>query len=140
MQWHSLQLKLDTIFEDTFSVKEERFIRMRCGLIPINLFTILRLVKETSDPHYRSLLAVAHKHKISYRTLLATARKLQDHLIEQQINKYETSHSLEQMSQELRHLSTNQIRQVESKMIRKLRGLNQSQKIKSLKTFLNPDF
>ena len=139
-QQHDLRLKLDTIFEDTFSAKEEKIIRMRYGLIPTSLVTILRLAKETNDPHYRSLLAAVHKHKIHYRTPLATARKLQDPLIEQQINKYETSHSLEQMSQELRHLSTNQIRQVESKMIRKLRGLNQSQKIKSLKTFLNPDF
>lgn len=130
----SLKEVLDDVFKNSLSFREEKVLRMRFGILPIKIRTILNIAKECKDPQALDLEEVLKKLDIHLDTLVQKAYNLNNKVINEQISKYNTPKTLEEVGIEF-NVTRERIRQIESKIIRRLKGKNSNRSSNSLISF-----
>lgn len=124
---------MDDVFAD-MSSREEKVIRMRYGLIPTRLRSLVRLTD--GDPESsQKLRSEINELGLYLDTPIEQARLKNSRLIDAHLSKYDSPKTLEEVGKEL-NVTRERIRQIEAKTIRKLKmptGNNKSGK--TLKEF-----
>lgn len=124
---------MDDVFAD-MSSREEKVIRMRYGLIPTRLRSLVRLTD--GDPESsQKLRSEINDLGLYLDTPIEQARLKNSRLIDSHLSKYDSPKTLEEVGKEL-NVTRERIRQIEAKTIRKLKmptGNNKSGK--TLKEF-----
>ena len=131
----ALKHEIDKVFEKTLTPREEKVIRMRFGLLPSHLRTILRIAKETGDPDYETIENERKKLQIHYDTSTYVLQKLNNPVFDKALRKYESPQILEQTGAEF-NVTRERIRQIEAKTLRKFKNSFQNLNAKMLKDFL----
>ncbi len=130
----NLREEIDKICEEILSAREEKVIRMRFGLVPNKLRTILKLSKESQDPDYVELLNEVIKLDIHFDTKLNKIPTSKIPIIKKAIDKYSEPKTLEEVGKDL-GVTRERIRQIESKTVRKFKNVANNSKSKLLKPF-----
>ncbi|ATZ17946.1 sigma-70 family RNA polymerase sigma factor [Mesoplasma melaleucae] len=125
---------IDKVFED-MPAREEKVIRMRYGIVPTKVRTLIRLAEECNDETAEELAKAIKKLDIHLETPVEKIRTVDSKIIQQHLLKYEDSKTLEEVGKEL-NVTRERIRQIEAKTIRKLKQpTNTNKSGKVLKEF-----
>ena len=133
-QREALKQELDKLFINNLTSREEKVIRMRYGLLPTYLHTVLRLAKECRDPQYEELEAERKKLNLNYSSLTSSIQKLKNPVFMKAFAKYEMPRILSDTGEEL-DVTRERIRQIEAKIIRKFKNLFNKFNPKLLRNF-----
>ncbi|PPE05060.1 RNA polymerase sigma factor RpoD [Entomoplasma ellychniae] len=124
----------DKIFEE-MPAREEKVIRMRYGIVPTKVRTLIRLAEESGDTTSEELKKDIAKFDIHLETPVEKIRTIQSKIIQEHLLKYEASKTLQEVGIEL-NVTRERIRQIENKTIRKLKQPTSNNKTgKVLKEF-----
>lgn len=125
---------MDKVFED-MPPREEKVIRMRYGIVPTRLRTLLRLAQECNDSNAKELKQAIEELDIHLDTPIEKVRKFNNQIINNNLAKYDLARTLEEVGKEL-NVTRERIRQIEAKTIRKLKQPSPNNKSgKTLKEF-----
>ncbi|PPE05196.1 sigma-70 family RNA polymerase sigma factor [Williamsoniiplasma lucivorax] len=125
---------IDQVFSE-MSPREEKVIRMRYGIVPTKLRTLMRLAEECGDPLVNELRESVKSLSIHIDTSIQKIRTFKDPIILEHLTKYDSPKTLEEVGKEL-NLTRERIRQIEAKTVRKLKAPNNANKLgKLLKEF-----
>ncbi|AVN63635.1 MULTISPECIES: sigma-70 family RNA polymerase sigma factor [Mesoplasma] len=125
---------IDKVFED-MPAREEKVIRMRYGIVPTKVRTLIRLAEECNDETAGELAKAINKLDIHLETPVEKIRTVDSKIIQDHLLKYEASKTLEEVGKEL-NVTRERIRQIEAKTIRKLKQpANANKSGKVLKEF-----
>ncbi|WP_434333234.1 sigma-70 family RNA polymerase sigma factor [Mycoplasma capricolum] len=125
---------MDKVFED-MPPREEKVIRMRYGIVPTRLRTLLRLAQECNDTNAKELKQAIEELDIHLDTPIEKVRKFNNEIINNNLAKYDSARTLEEVGKEL-NVTRERIRQIEAKTIRKLKQPSPNNKSgKTLKEF-----
>ncbi|ATZ20803.1 sigma-70 family RNA polymerase sigma factor [Mesoplasma coleopterae] len=125
---------IDKVFED-MPAREEKVIRMRYGIVPTKVRTLIRLAEECNDETAPELAKAIKKLDIHLETPVEKIRTVDSKIIQEHLLKYEASKTLEEVGKEL-NVTRERIRQIEAKTIRKLKQpTNTNKSGKVLKEF-----
>ncbi|SYV95895.1 RNA polymerase sigma factor [Mycoplasma putrefaciens] len=125
---------LEKVFEDMLP-REEKVIRMRYGLAPTKLRTLLRLAKDCNDPDFEALQETIQNLNIHLDSSTQKIRSFNDPVINNALSKYDSPKTLEEVGKEL-NVTRERIRQIEAKTIRKFKQPSPSNKSgKTLREF-----
>jgi RNA polymerase primary sigma factor len=129
---------LREVIDDVFAEmqpREEKVIRMRYGIVPTKLRTLIRLAEECGDPSAQNLRSEIRDLGIHIDTTIEKARAYQSPIINEHLAKYDSPKTLEEVGKEL-NVTRERIRQIEAKTIRKLKVPLSNNKLgKTLKEF-----
>lgn len=109
----------DKIFEE-MPAREEKVIRMRYGIVPTKVRTLIRLAEESADSTTDELKKAVAKFDIHLETPVEKIRTIESKIIQDHLLKYEASKTLQEVGIEL-NVTRERIRQIENKTIRKLK-------------------
>lgn len=130
----SLREVIDEVFYEILSPREEKVIRMRFGLLPTKLRTVLRLAKECEDENFFELIKTIKLLNIHYDTPIEKVQSKKNILIDKHLSKYDLPKTLEEVGKEFK-VTRERIRQIEAKTIRKFKPNQINSKAKVLKDF-----
>jgi len=130
----SLREVIDQLFKDHLQPREEKVIRMRFGIVPTKISTLVYLAKHCDDEQYEEFENRLFELDIPYYTPIEKARSLKDPIIQNQLSKYDSPKTLEEVGKELK-VTRERIRQIEAKTIRKFKPNANNPKTKILKEF-----
>ncbi len=130
----SLREVIDEVFHEILSAREEKVIRMRFGLLPTKLRTLLRLAKECEDETFPELVQTVKVLDIHYDTPIEKVQSKKNALIDKHLSKYDSPKTLEEVGKEFK-VTRERIRQIEAKTIRKFKPNQANSKAKVLKDF-----
>ncbi|ALA97907.1 RNA polymerase sigma factor RpoD [Spiroplasma kunkelii CR2-3x] len=130
----SLREVIDEVFHEILSAREEKVIRMRFGLLPTKLRTVLRLAKECEDETFPELVQTVKTLDIHYDTPIEKVQSQKNALIDKHLSKYDSPKTLEEVGKEFK-VTRERIRQIEAKTIRKFKPNQVNSKAKVLKDF-----
>ncbi|WP_338954755.1 sigma-70 family RNA polymerase sigma factor [Spiroplasma endosymbiont of Polydrusus cervinus] len=130
----SLREVIDEVFHEILSAREEKVIRMRFGLLPTKLRTVLRLAKECEDETFPKLVQTVKALDIHYDTPIEKVQSQKNTLIDKHLSKYDSPKTLEEVGKEFK-VTRERIRQIEAKTIRKFKPNQANSKAKVLKDF-----
>ncbi|AKU79527.1 RNA polymerase sigma factor RpoD [Spiroplasma turonicum] len=130
----ALREVMDDVFAEILAPREEKVVRMRFGILPTKLRTLIRLAKECEDETYDELINEINNLDIHYDTPIEKIQKFRNSLIQFHLSKYDSPKTLEEVGKELK-VTRERIRQIEAKTIRKFRPTASNQKAKVLKDF-----
>ncbi|WP_027063198.1 sigma-70 family RNA polymerase sigma factor [Mesoplasma seiffertii] len=129
-----LREEIDKVFSE-MPAREEKVIRMRYGIIPTKLRTILRLASECGDETAEDLKNAIKELDLHFDTPIEKVRIYENDVIKAHLTKYDSPKTLEEVGKEL-NVTRERIRQIEAKTIRKLKTPSNSNKLgKTLKEF-----
>ncbi len=131
---NSLREVIDGVFEELLSAREEKVVRMRFGILPTKIRTILELAKNSNDSTQEILNNEIEKLDIHLDTSVEKAAIAGNNIINNHISKYNTPKTLEDVGKEF-NVTRERIRQIEAKTIKKLKSSKFNDKAKSLKDF-----
>lgn len=125
---------IDQVFSE-MQPREEKVIRMRYGIVPTRLRTLLRLAEECGDETAPELKNEILNLGIHFDTTIEKARACDSKIINEHLFKYDSPKTLEEVGKEL-NVTRERIRQIEAKTIRKLKvPINNNKLGKTLKEF-----
>lgn len=125
---------LEKTFED-MPPREEKVIRMRYGIAPTKLRTLLRLAEECNDPEFQKLKETIEDLDIHLDTPIQKVRTFKNKVINTALSKYDSPKTLEEVGKEL-SVTRERIRQIESKTIRRFKQPSSNNKSgRTLKEF-----
>ncbi|AGM24915.1 sigma-70 family RNA polymerase sigma factor [Spiroplasma chrysopicola] len=130
----SLREVIDEVFHEILSAREEKVIRMRFGILPTKLRTVLRLAKECEDETFPELVQTIKTLDIHYDTPIEKVQSRKNKLIDKHLSKYDSPKTLEEVGREFK-VTRERIRQIEAKTIRKFKPNQATSKAKVLKDF-----
>ncbi|WP_425380436.1 sigma-70 family RNA polymerase sigma factor [Spiroplasma endosymbiont of Stenodema calcarata] len=130
----SLREVIDEVFYEILSAREEKVIRMRFGILPTKLRTVLRLAKECEDETFPELVQTVKALDIHYDTPIEKVQSRKNKLIDKHLSKYDSPKTLEEVGKEFK-VTRERIRQIEAKTIRKFKPNSANSKAKVLKDF-----
>lgn len=130
----SLREVIDEVFHEILSAREEKVIRMRFGILPTKLRTVLRLAKECEDETFPELVQTVKALDIHYDTPIEKVQSRKNKLIDKHLSKYDSPKTLEEVGKEFK-VTRERIRQIEAKTIRKFKPNQANSKAKVLKDF-----
>lgn len=130
----SLREVMDEVFIDLLTAREEKVLRMRFGLLPTKLRTIIRLSKESDDEDYEELLKAVQILNIHYDTPIEKIQSRKNEIIDWHLSKYDSPKTLEEVGKEFK-VTRERIRQIEAKTIRKFKPNASNSRSKALKDF-----
>ena len=130
----SLREVIDEVFHEILSAREEKVIRMRFGILPTKLRTVLRLAKECEDDSFPELVQTVKSLDIHYDTPIEKVQSRKNKIINKHLSKYDSPKTLEEVGKEFK-VTRERIRQIEAKTIRKFKPNQSNSKAKVLKDF-----
>lgn len=130
----SLREVIDNIFQEILSAREEKVIRMRFGILPTKIKTILRLAKECEDETFNDLIYIINQLNINHDTLIEKIQNYKNQILYKHLSKYDSPKTLEEVGKEFK-VTRERIRQIEAKTIRKFKPNQTNSKAKILKDF-----
>lgn len=130
----SLREVIDDLFVEVLAPREEKVIRMRFGIIPTKLRTIIRLAVECEDEELETLRTVVRELDLHFDTPIEKIRDIENPILQEQLNKYDSPKTLEEVGKELK-VTRERIRQIEAKTIRKFKPNANNPKTKVLREF-----
>jgi RNA polymerase primary sigma factor len=139
---------IDEVFQEILSPREEKVVRMRFGILPTKLRTLIRLAEECEDasaPELKKAVTILDFH---YDTQVERIQHIRNQQAESKtapnkkefesvakhISKYSSPKTLEEVGKEL-NVTRERIRQIEAKTIRKFKPSVSSSKAKILRDF-----
>lgn len=122
---HWLREQLDQVFGDVLTLREEKVIRMRFGILPTKLKRLLDL----SEEERQELEDAMNEMHLHAETSLDLPEIVRNKVIYKHISKYDTPKTLEEVGREF-SVTRERIRQIEAKAIRKLKHPSKSKLIK----------
>lgn len=125
---------IDEIFAELLAPREEKVIRMRFGILPTKLRTIVRLAEECEDEQVESLKTAIEQLDIHYDTSIERVQRYKHPEIQNQLLKYGSPKTLEEVGKELK-VTRERIRQIEAKTIRKFKPSPSNPSAKVLRDF-----
>ncbi|QHX36804.1 sigma-70 family RNA polymerase sigma factor [Spiroplasma sp. BIUS-1] len=130
----ALREVIDEVFSDILAPREEKVVRMRFGILPTKLRTLVRLAQECDDDSYEELKAAVAELDIHYDTSIERIQKYKNPMIQLHLSKYDSPKTLEEVGKELK-VTRERIRQIEAKTIRKFKPSASNPKAKALRDF-----
>ncbi|AOG60616.1 RNA polymerase sigma factor RpoD [Spiroplasma helicoides] len=133
----ALREVIDDVFAEILQPREEKVIRMRFGILPTKLRTLVRLAKECEDETYEELKDTINELDIHYDTTIEKVqsnKKYKTKMIQLHLSKYDSPKTLEEVGKELK-VTRERIRQIEAKTIRKFKPSASNPKAKVLRDF-----
>ncbi|ATZ18787.1 RNA polymerase sigma factor RpoD [Williamsoniiplasma somnilux] len=125
---------MDNVFSE-MAPREEKVIRMRYGIIPTKLRTLIRLAEECGDDSVKELRDAVKELNIHIDTPIEKIRIFDSEIIKLHLSKYDSPKTLEEVGKEL-NVTRERIRQIEAKTVRKLKTPQNNNKLgKTLKEF-----
>ncbi|WP_035358881.1 sigma-70 family RNA polymerase sigma factor [[Acholeplasma] multilocale] len=125
---------IDNVFSE-MPAREEKVIRMRYGIIPTKLRTLIRLADECGDETVEDLRNAIRDLDIHIDTPIEKVRMYDSEIIKDHLSKYDAPKTLEEVGKEL-NVTRERIRQIEAKTVRKLKTPSNTNKLgKTLKEF-----
>ena len=131
-----LKEEFDKIFQQMLNPREEKVLRMRFGLIPAKIGTLLRLSKECDNIDYDELLNFVITHSVPAEQKISSIDYQCFEALNLAVQKYDTPKTLEEVGKEF-NVTRERIRQIEAKTIRKFKNNVNSSKSKLLKAFFS---
>ncbi|KAJ3616372.1 hypothetical protein Zmor_011915 [Zophobas morio] len=137
---------IDDVFQEILSPREEKVVRMRFGILPTKLRTLVRLAEECDDATADDLKTAVSDLDFHYDTPIEKiqhiknqrgdniAKKDSFEMVIKHIAKYSSPKTLEEVGKELA-VTRERIRQIEAKTIRKFKPSVSSPKAKILRDF-----
>lgn len=123
---HWLREQLDQVFGDVLTLREEKVIRMRFGILPTKLKRLRNLCEDDEKQEFQDAMDEMHLHS---ETSLDAPEIIRNKVIYKHISKYDTPKTLEEVGREF-SVTRERIRQIEAKAIRKLKHPSKSKLIK----------
>ncbi|AGR42286.1 sigma-70 family RNA polymerase sigma factor [Spiroplasma diminutum] len=130
----ALREVIDEVFCDILAPREEKVVRMRFGILPTKLRTLVRLAEECDDDSYEELKQEIADLDIHYDTSIERIQKYKSAIIHSHLSKYDSPKTLEEVGKELK-VTRERIRQIEAKTIRKFKPSASNPKAKALRDF-----
>ncbi|AUM62795.1 sigma-70 family RNA polymerase sigma factor [Spiroplasma monobiae] len=130
----ALREVIDEVFSDILAPREEKVVRMRFGILPTKLRTLVRLAQECDDDSYEELKQAVADLDIHYDTSIEKIQKYKNPMIQLHLSKYDSPKTLEEVGKELK-VTRERIRQIEAKTIRKFKPSASNPKAKALRDF-----
>ncbi|WP_338984523.1 sigma-70 family RNA polymerase sigma factor [Spiroplasma endosymbiont of Diplazon laetatorius] len=130
----ALREVIDEVFSDILAPREEKVVRMRFGILPTKLRTLVRLAQECDDDSYEELKQSIADLDIHYDTSIEKIQKYKNPMIQLHLSKYDSPKTLEEVGKELK-VTRERIRQIEAKTIRKFKPSASNPKAKALRDF-----
>ncbi|WP_339023185.1 sigma-70 family RNA polymerase sigma factor [Spiroplasma endosymbiont of Crioceris asparagi] len=130
----ALREVIDEAFASILSPREEKVIRMRFGILPTKLRTIVYLAKECEDETYDSLIKAISDLDVHIDTPVEKLQLYKHKIIQHHLSKYDYPKTLEDVGKEIK-VTRERIRQIEAKTIRKFKPNAANAKTKILKDF-----
>ncbi|AUB31825.1 sigma-70 family RNA polymerase sigma factor [Spiroplasma floricola] len=130
----ALREVIDQVFSDILAPREEKVVRMRFGILPTKLRTLIRLAEECEDENCEQLKQAIADLDIHYDTSIEKIQKYNNPTIQFHLSKYDSPKTLEEVGKELK-VTRERIRQIEAKTIRKFKPSASNPKAKALKDF-----
>lgn len=130
----ALREVIDDVFADILQPREEKVIRMRFGILPTKLRTLVRLAEECDDDSAEQLKEVIANLEIHYDTSIEKIQRYKATIIQMHLSKYDSPKTLEEVGRELK-VTRERIRQIEAKTIRKFKPSASNPKAKVLRDF-----
>lgn len=130
----ALREVIDEVFAEILQPREEKVIRMRFGILPTKLSTIVYLAKECEDETYDKLMQAIADLDIHLNTPIEKVQLYKHKVIQFHLSKYDNPKTLEDVGRELK-VTRERIRQIEAKTIRKFKPNSSFPKTKVLKDF-----
>ncbi|WP_339020395.1 sigma-70 family RNA polymerase sigma factor [Spiroplasma endosymbiont of Atherix ibis] len=130
----ALREVIDQVFNDILAPREEKVVRMRFGILPTKLRTLVRLAEDCEDENCEQLKQVIADLDIHYDTSIEKIQKYNNPVIQFHLAKYDSPKTLEEVGKELK-VTRERIRQIEAKTIRKFKPSASNPKAKALKDF-----
>ncbi|ATG97355.1 sigma-70 family RNA polymerase sigma factor [Mesoplasma lactucae] len=125
---------IDGLFVEMLAPREEKVIRMRFGIIPTKLRTIIRLAVECEDEQAELLKETVKELGLHYDTPIEKVRAIDNPVLQEQLSKYDSPKTLEEVGKELK-VTRERIRQIEAKTIRRFKPSANNPKAKILREF-----
>ncbi|WP_342190034.1 sigma-70 family RNA polymerase sigma factor [Spiroplasma endosymbiont of Dilophus febrilis] len=123
----SLREQLDKVFEEILNKREEKVIRMRFGLLPTKIRSLVDLAEEGSEKD--ELISEIMNLDFKFDTPIEKVINLNDYVIDKHLTKYDSPKTLEEVGSEF-GVTRERIRQIEAKACRKLRNPSKSRVLK----------
>ncbi|AHI53068.1 RNA polymerase sigma factor RpoD [Spiroplasma culicicola AES-1] len=130
----ALREVIDDVFAEILQPREEKVIRMRFGILPTKLRTLVRLAEDCEDDTYQELRDTISKLDIHYDTSIEKIQRYANPMIQLHLSKYDSPKTLEEVGKELK-VTRERIRQIEAKTIRKFKPSASNPKAKVLRDF-----
>ncbi|WP_342268617.1 sigma-70 family RNA polymerase sigma factor [Spiroplasma endosymbiont of Aspidapion aeneum] len=130
----TLKEVLDRCFSENLTAREEKVIRMRYGLLPTRLRTLIRLADECEDASANDLNIACQTFNLHYDEDIENVMKIKSDIIQAHIAKYNSPKTLEDVGQEL-GVTRERIRQIEAKSSRKFKPDGKKPVAKILRDF-----
>jgi len=130
----ALREVIDDVFAELLAPREEKVIRMRFGILPTKLRTLVRLAEECEDDSYEQLKETISDLDIHYDTSIEKIQRYRHPMIQLHLSKYDSPKTLEEVGKELK-VTRERIRQIEAKTIRKFKPSASNPKAKVLRDF-----
>jgi len=130
----ALREVIDDVFSEILQPREEKVIRMRFGILPTKLRTLVRLAEECDDETAEQLKETITNLEIHYDTSIEKIQKYKADIIQLHLSKYGSPKTLEEVGKELK-VTRERIRQIEAKTIRKFKPSASNPKSKVLRDF-----
>lgn len=123
----SLREQLDKVFEEILNKREEKVIRMRFGILPTKIRTLIDLIEDGIEKDL--LIEEICNLQISFDAQIDRIINLNNKIIDKHLTKYDSSKTLEEVGVEF-GVTRERIRQIEAKACRKLRSPSKSRVLK----------
>ncbi|AXK51108.1 sigma-70 family RNA polymerase sigma factor [Spiroplasma alleghenense] len=130
----SLREVIDEVFLEILAPREEKVVRMRFGILPTKLRTLIRLAEECDDDSVDELKEAVISLDIHYDTPIEKVQTYRNKCIQIHLSKYDSPKTLEEVGKELK-VTRERIRQIEAKTIRKFKPTAANPKSKVLRDF-----
>ncbi|ALD66627.1 sigma-70 family RNA polymerase sigma factor [Spiroplasma cantharicola] len=130
----ALREVIDEVFCDILAPREEKVVRMRFGILPTKLRTLVRLAEECDDDSFEDLKQEITDLDIHYDTSIERIQKYKSSIIQMHLSKFDSPKTLEEVGKELK-VTRERIRQIEAKTIRKFKPSASNPKARVLRDF-----
>ncbi|WP_339030497.1 sigma-70 family RNA polymerase sigma factor [Spiroplasma endosymbiont of Cantharis nigra] len=130
----ALREVIDEVFCDILAPREEKVVRMRFGILPTKLRTLVRLAEECDDDSFEDLKQEIANLDIHYDTSIERIQKYKSAIIQLHLSKFDSPKTLEEVGKELK-VTRERIRQIEAKTIRKFKPSASNPKARVLRDF-----
>ncbi|WP_342259001.1 sigma-70 family RNA polymerase sigma factor [Spiroplasma endosymbiont of Dioctria linearis] len=130
----ALREVIDEVFCDILAPREEKVVRMRFGILPTKLRTLVRLAEECDDESFEDLKQEIANLDIHYDTSIERIQKYKSAIIQLHLSKFDSPKTLEEVGKELK-VTRERIRQIEAKTIRKFKPSASNPKARVLRDF-----
>ncbi|KAF5275529.1 hypothetical protein FQR65_LT16627 [Abscondita terminalis] len=92
---------IDDVFREILAPREEKVVRMRFGILPTTLRTMVRLAEKCEDSSYNDLINAISDLNIHYDTPIETVQRHRNSIIQNHLQKYSSPKTLEEVGKEL---------------------------------------